>query len=246
VASFACPQVSVPPNAVHPSGLDCGALDDGGDTTSIDTLAEYVACVDCVLEYKADCASAAATGVNDAAGFPYPLECNQCSLDTGCAGPCLGSNVCGITIGGLDPNEPGFDPNDPFASLTATCACQVPSAEPCGSTGPSEAGVPACNGTCPAGESCAFLGIFGECTCLPNGTPADCGFSEVPTCGGDCPVGLFCAKTPVGFCSCFPVPPCADTAAPTCGGVCPFDFGTGEMGSCEEVSPGVCGCVIGP
>jgi len=252
VASFACPEVSVPPNAVHPAGLDCGALDDGGATTSIDTLAEYVACVDCVLEYKADCASAAATGVNDAAGFPYPLECNQCSLDTGCAGPCLGANTCALQLnapGGVfpDPNAPGLDPNDPFAHVTQTCTCIAPSAQPCGDTNlEADPNEPACNGVCPAGESCASLGVF-ECACVPNGTPVSCGSSDAPTCGGSCPAGLFCIETPVGLCNCLDIPGCGDVTAPMCGdGFCPFNLVTEVLEVCVEVSPGVCGCVESP
>jgi hypothetical protein len=247
VSAFACPEVSVPPNAVHPAGLDCGALDDGGATTGVDTLAEYVACVDCVLEYKADCASAAATGVNDAAGFPYPLECNQCSLDTGCAGPCLGGNTCALVeTGTVDPNAPGFDPNDPFAGLSEVCTCVPPSLEPCADTEAGGPGEASCNGVCPAGESCAFFGLFAGCACVPDGTPVSCGVSDAPTCGGSCPAGLFCIETPVGLCNCLPFPGCGDVTAPMCGdGTCPFSFVTGFQ-NCVEVSPGVCGCVGPP
>jgi len=69
-APFACDDVTVPPNAVHPAGLSC--FDPG-----VTTLQEYVDCIDCVLEFKADCLAAA--GVGDGTpddGIVYPAECN--------------------------------------------------------------------------------------------------------------------------------------------------------------------------
>ncbi len=61
---YSCLDVTVP------GGEDCGAI-------AVSDLASYVHCIDCVLEYKADCTSAAGSGdtapVND---FAYPTECN--------------------------------------------------------------------------------------------------------------------------------------------------------------------------
>ncbi len=67
---FSCPPVTVPPTAVHPSGLDCGAI-------AVTDLQSYVDCVDCVLEFKADCVTDA--GVGDGApalGIDYPAQCD--------------------------------------------------------------------------------------------------------------------------------------------------------------------------
>jgi hypothetical protein len=66
-----CPDVQVPPNAVHPGGLDCSAI-------TVTDLQSYVDCIDCVLEFEADCATSAGVGDNDpGAGIDYPFECNM-------------------------------------------------------------------------------------------------------------------------------------------------------------------------
>ena len=77
---FDCPNVQVPPNAVHPSGRNCDAI-------AVLDLQSYIDCVDCVLEFKADCATAA--GVGDGApleGIDYPNGCNPSSLPN-CSSP---------------------------------------------------------------------------------------------------------------------------------------------------------------
>ncbi len=67
---FTCPNVMVPPNAVHPGGLDCGAI-------VVTDLQSYADCIDCVLEFKADCVTHAGVGDNSAAaGIDYPTQCN--------------------------------------------------------------------------------------------------------------------------------------------------------------------------
>ena len=67
---YVCPSVSVPPNGVHPGGLDCTNAD-------VDTLQEYVDCISCVLEFKADCIADASVGDGlSAAGIEYAPECN--------------------------------------------------------------------------------------------------------------------------------------------------------------------------
>jgi hypothetical protein len=80
---FECPEVMVPPNAVHPSGWDCGAI--GSPAPNITTVQEYIECIDCVTEFKVDCMSDAGVGDgNPAAGIDYPGdadECNACVAD---------------------------------------------------------------------------------------------------------------------------------------------------------------------
>ncbi len=66
---FSCPNVSVPPSAVDPGGLDCG-------TIAVTDLQSYIACIDCVLEFKAHCATASAVGSDPALGIAYPTQCN--------------------------------------------------------------------------------------------------------------------------------------------------------------------------
>jgi len=67
---FVCPSLVVPANDVHPLGLACFNPD-------VDTLQEYVECIDCVLEFKADCLTDAGVGDgNPGLGIAYPGECN--------------------------------------------------------------------------------------------------------------------------------------------------------------------------
>ncbi len=67
---FTCPDWTVPPNAVHPGGLDCGAI-------AVSDLQSYLRCIDCMLEFKADCTTDAGVGDNDPAlGIDYPTECS--------------------------------------------------------------------------------------------------------------------------------------------------------------------------
>ncbi len=93
---YVCPNVSVPPNAVHPAGLNCGNPD-------VDTLQEYIDCIDCVLEFKADCLSASAVGDgNPGAGIGYPGECNAGTCGNGVA------EVGEACDGGADSACPGM------------------------------------------------------------------------------------------------------------------------------------------
>jgi hypothetical protein len=78
---FSCPLASLPPSALHPGGLDCGAI--GSPPPEITTLQEYIDCIDCIYEFKAECASRAAVGDgNPGLGIAYPSECNSCVLDS--------------------------------------------------------------------------------------------------------------------------------------------------------------------
>jgi hypothetical protein len=69
---FACADVAVPPNALHPTGEDCGQYN------PVDTLQKYVDCLDCQLDFKADCLSYAVLGngsAGAAGGIAYPTAC---------------------------------------------------------------------------------------------------------------------------------------------------------------------------
>src|SRR5436305_2601029 len=75
---------------------------------------------------------------------------------------------------------------------------------------PCVASAPACNGTCPTGESC--VATPAGCVCeLP------CASTSPPTCGGSCPTGQSCVATPS---ACVCQTPCA-SIAPACNGTCP-------------------------
>ena len=65
---FACPDVEVPASAVHPSGVDCGAI-------GVTDLQSYVDCVRCVVDFDAACAAAAMVGEDAAEGLSYAPEC---------------------------------------------------------------------------------------------------------------------------------------------------------------------------
>src|SRR5213080_2309964 len=92
---------------------------------------------------------------------------------------------------------------------------------------PCVASAPACNGTCPTGESC--VATPSGCVCeLP------CASTSPPTCNGTCPTGESCVATPAG---CVCELPCASTSPPTCNGSCP----TGE--SCVA-TPSGCVCEL--
>ena len=75
---FDCPDVQVPPDAVHPAGENCNAI-------TVTDLQSYINCIDCVAEFKVDCMTHAGQG--DANGVPgdgnggttgidYPQQCN--------------------------------------------------------------------------------------------------------------------------------------------------------------------------
>jgi len=100
--SFPCPDVQVPPNAVHPTGLDCSTVDDLGATVNIDSLQEYIQCIDCVLDYNADCATAAGVG-DDEPSMGIDYQCAECVLastcpgtDTECQTRSCSSGACGF------------------------------------------------------------------------------------------------------------------------------------------------------
>ncbi len=110
---YNCMDVTVPPNAVHPAGLDCGAI-------TVTDLQSYVDCLDCVLEFKADCGTHAGVGDDDG-DFNYPAECspNACgngTLDAGedCDPP--GSTGQCAALGAGNGNE----------VCTGQCKCQCP------------------------------------------------------------------------------------------------------------------------
>ncbi len=74
--SYTCPAIQLPPSGAgildgeHRYGTDCGALN------PIATLQDYIDCIDCVLEFKADCLAHAAGGDHDPSlGIGYPAEC---------------------------------------------------------------------------------------------------------------------------------------------------------------------------
>jgi hypothetical protein len=78
---FRCPPVTIPASAVHPGGRDCGAI--GSPPPNVTTIREYVDCVACVTEFKADCMSRAGVGDgNPGLGIAYPsADCNVCVAD---------------------------------------------------------------------------------------------------------------------------------------------------------------------
>src|SRR5437763_510964 len=92
---------------------------------------------------------------------------------------------------------------------------------------PCVASAPACNGTCPTGQSCVATPSGSACE-LP------CATTSPPTCNGTCPTGESCVAPPSG---CVCELPCASTSPPTCNGTCP----TGE--SCVA-TPSGCVCEL--
>jgi hypothetical protein len=66
---FTCPAVRVPPTAVHPTGVDCGAI-------AVTDLQSYIDCIDCVIEFEADCGTDAGVGdFTPSQGIEYPFQC---------------------------------------------------------------------------------------------------------------------------------------------------------------------------
>lgn len=58
------------PGSEHRGGLDCGNI-------AVTDLQSYVDCIDCVLEFKADCVTDAGVGDGNAAlGIAYAPQCN--------------------------------------------------------------------------------------------------------------------------------------------------------------------------
>ena len=92
--------------------------------------------------------------------------------------------------------------------------CTCPTGPPCGDS------FPACQGDCPAGESCTHGATACTCETAPG---TACG-GTFPSCNGDCPSGEACAfETQVlSQCGCVPVgaTPCANSSQPACGGQC--------------------------
>ena len=145
-----------------------------------------------------------------------------------------GSTPCGATPGVFEcfgECPPGEDcvVADPF---TPTCHCVGPNS-PCGDT------APMCNGTCPAGSTCAItaVGTFTTCGCLAPGACAD--YSTYPVCGGTCAAGMEChpytAQTgqfqSSAGCSCAVPGPCS------CGGG--LDCPPGQICRIQQV-PNIC------
>jgi hypothetical protein len=121
-----------------------------------------------------------------------------CEQSPDCTGICAGGGGCGRSLG--------------------SCVCVAPG-KPCGDS------EPACNGDCPAGETCSNVGgvPFTDCACLPTGSTG-CG-TVYPSCSdGDCPAGTSCYTSyfeccggaVIGGCGCSAEPP-----EPPCGGACP-------------------------
>lgn len=75
----ACPNLTLP----YAPGTDCGTLDNLGSGSlddNIENMEEFVRCLDCVLEYKVDCADRSLVPNQEA----MPAECsNSCILDVG-------------------------------------------------------------------------------------------------------------------------------------------------------------------
>lgn len=195
--SFPCPNVLVPPNAVHPAGLDCSAVDDLGATTNIDDLQEYIECIDCVLDNGADCATASSVG-DDEPSMGIDYQCAECVVastcpgsDTECQARTCDSGVCGFAYaaagtptstqspGDCHQNECDGSGNvvnavndadvldDSIQCTTDTCTSGVPS------NPPAMAGSPCSEG---GGTECDGVG---QCVCgepltavlLPGGGP---------------------------------------------------------------------------
>lgn len=110
--------------------------------------------------------------------------------------------------------------------------CTCPLSPPCGG------GFPACQGSCPAGQSCTHGAT--ACTC-ETATDTPCG-GTFSACNGTCPAGQTCAfETQVtSQCGCVPVGeiPCANSGQPACGGRCSFGF------TCFDSA--TFGCACGP
>ncbi len=158
---FDCPDVQVPPNAVHPAGLDCNAI-------TVTDLQSYVDCIDCVLEFKADCATDA--GVGDSApalGIDYPAECSG----VGGACPTTYSFTANGPAADLDYGWSGIAHDEHLpsnATLTATVSgCASPTV-PCGSctlSGPITNGAgPALDNRRCRGDDTGNNGSWIECT----------------------------------------------------------------------------------
>jgi hypothetical protein len=81
-APFNCQDVVVPATAVtNDMTEDCGNI-------VVLDLQSYIQCIDCVLEFKADCATDAAVGDNaPSSGIDYPTECNPPPVLPNCPSP---------------------------------------------------------------------------------------------------------------------------------------------------------------
>ena len=198
---FECPAVMVPPNAVHPGGLDCGAI--GSPAPSITTLQEYVDCVTCVSEFKVDCMAAAGVGDgNPGLGIVFPGgagECNSCVAD-------LTGDPCPATVQ-LDPDGKSTNLDSGWTGLShdfdlptggrltmdvSGCAgSERPTCGECTLTGPAtNAGGSAFNN-----QRCAGNGSWMECTddsdCTNAGLLGPCVFffgPPLPQSSGGVPI----------------------------------------------------------
>jgi len=73
----ACPNVTLP----YATNTNCGGLDNlpsGSTDDVIENMEEFVKCLDCVLEFKVDCADRSVVPNHEA----LPVECNACVAET--------------------------------------------------------------------------------------------------------------------------------------------------------------------
>jgi len=127
-APFACEPVTIPGSSVThfydndgsiANGVDCGAMGDShGAPGVVDTIQEYVNCVTCIAEYKADCLAHQFNGENSDHGMVYPAEC----LGSLCGnGVVDGGETCDPAA--ASPQCPGGNGNQ---DCTSTCECLCP------------------------------------------------------------------------------------------------------------------------
>src|SRR5262249_47360336 len=135
---------------------------------------------------------------------------SDCSVPQ-CAAPgrCPAGFVCGFFVVGGSP-ECHCGPLTTTTVVTTTTTSTT-SPTPCG-----QLQFPQCNGSCPAGEHCGFVGDLNfSCACFPVGVTA-CGDATYPQCGGACADGKVCQGQVVHdqFNGTITACLCADPAAP--------------------------------
>jgi len=187
-AGFACAPITVPGSTVEhfydndanpANGVDCAAMGD----PLVDTIQEYVDCLACVAEYKADCVAHTQNGNNPDHGMVYPIECDTI--------------LCGNGV--LDPNE-ACDPLAPglhcpgagngLQDCTTSCTCACPSS----ATFESDPNDPAsgidsgfsgfAHGMATLGQALVTVSLSGGTSGTPGLRDPDCG---VMTVGGPIP-----------------------------------------------------------
>ncbi len=169
--------------------------------------------------------------VDEAGRFKAKLVANPTITD------CSTESLLGQSCGGSAYPTCGGSCADGGACVPdiygGNCSCVFPS-QPCGDT------TPACNGTCPVGETCAAFGTTGyplnTCGCVPDGS-TPCGSPGLPVCGGACPVGKVCGGVqPFDLfptCDCVDPVPCGATS-----GICPSEeicFDSGATNLCVPI-----------